>query len=61
MPLGGFWDWITGGTSGVEVVVGVVGSVMAAMLANPLLIFFFSASVLGVGIGVFKRLRRAAH
>ena len=47
--------------SGISDVVTVLGTAFTAMTANDLLVFFISASVLGVGIGVFKRLRRAAH
>jgi hypothetical protein len=47
--------------TGIADVVSVLGSAFGALTANPLLVFFISASVLGVGIGVFKRLRRAAH
>ena len=42
-------------------VISVVDSVFDAITSNPLLILFVSASVLTMGIGIFKRLKRAAH
>ena len=47
-------------TAAIGDVISVVDSVFAAITSNPLLVLFVSASVLGVGIKIFKKLRRAA-
>lgn len=47
--------------SGISTVTSVVSQVFSAITSNPLLVFFLSVSVLGAGIGVFMRLKNAAH
>lgn len=39
----------------------LVGDVFGMITANPLLCVFCAASLIGVGIGVFKRIKRAAR
>lgn len=50
-------DVVTGAISGV---VDVVGQIFTVMTGNPYLLFFMAAGLLGVGIGIFKQLKRAA-
>ena len=38
---------------------GMVTSVVTAITANPLLLFFAVLPVIGIGIGIFKRLKRS--
>ena len=47
-------------TAVTETVLPLVTSVFTAITANPLLVVFLGASLLGVGIGVFRRLRSVA-
>lgn len=42
-------------------VVSIVTQVFGVMTANPVLLFFLAASLLGVGISVFKRIKGAAR
>jgi len=51
---------MTAVTGAISEVVTVIGEVFTALTGNALLVFFLAASVLGVGIGMFKRLRGAA-
>lgn len=44
---------------GISDVTSVVTTSFSAMTSNALLVFFLSASVLGVGIRMFRKLRRA--
>lgn len=39
----------------------MVGDVFDMIVANPLLCVFCAASLIGVGINVFKRIKRAAR
>ena len=39
----------------------MVGEVFTMITGNPLLCVFVAASLIGVGIGVFKRIKRAAR
>jgi hypothetical protein len=41
--------------------IGLVGTVFTAMTGNALLELFLGASVVGVGISVFRRLKGAAR
>lgn len=47
-------------TGAIDTVVTVTGKAFDVMTSNPLITFFVAVSVLGAGIGVFKRLKRAA-
>ena len=40
-------------------VIGMVKDVCVAIVTNPLLLFFTVLSLVGIGIGIFKRLKRA--
>ena len=40
-------------------VFGLVGSVLTEITGTPILVFFLAASFIGVGIGIFKKLKRA--
>ena len=47
-------------TSATGTVTTVVGDTFEVMTSNPLLVFFLAAAVIGVGIVVFKQIRKAA-
>ena len=47
-------------TGAIADVVTVIGEVFTALTGNALLVFFLAAGLLGVGIGMFKKLRSAA-
>lgn len=38
----------------------LAGTCINAVLANPILLLFFSVSMIGVGLGVFKMMKRAS-
>ena len=46
-------------TSGVSTVVEIFGQIWSLMTGNPLIMVFIGASLLGVGVGVFRKLRSA--
>ena len=46
-------------TGAISNVVDVVGQVFTVMTGNAYLVFFMAAGLLGVGIGIFKRLKGA--
>lgn len=46
--------------TGISTVTDAIGTVFTAMTSNAYIVFFLSASVLGTGIGMFRKLRRAA-
>lgn len=48
-------------TGAISNVVDVVGQIFTVMTGNAYLVFFMSAGLLGVGIGIFKRLKGAAR
>lgn len=48
-------------TSAMSTLVDVMGKVWEVMVANPLLVVFLAASLLSVGISIFKRVKRAAR
>lgn len=45
----------------VSSVTTLIGDVFTAITSNPLLTFFVAAGILGVGIGMFRRLRSSAR
>ena len=45
-------------TSGVSTITEVVGSVWTLMTSNPLVMVFVGAGLLGVGIGIIRRLTK---
>lgn len=45
-------------TSGVSTVIDLVGQVWTLMLANPLIMVFVGAALLGVAIGILRRLTK---
>lgn len=45
-------------TSGVETITGLVSSVWTVMTGNPLVMAFVGASLLGVAIGVIRKLTK---
>lgn len=47
--------------TGISDVTTIVGSIFTLITGNPLLAVFVSASLVGVGIGVFKRAKGAAR
>lgn len=47
--------------AGASTVTEMVGEVFDMIVANPLLCVFCAASLIGVGISVFKRIKRAAR
>lgn len=47
-------------TGAISNVVDVVGQIFTVMTGNAYLVFFMAAGLLGVGIGIFKRLKSAA-
>lgn len=47
--------------AGVETVTELVTGVFDLITSNPLLVTFVAASLIGVAIGVFGKLRGAAH
>lgn len=48
-------------TSGLETVIDVFSKCWELMLANPLIMVFVGASLIGVGVGIFRKLRRATR
>lgn len=44
-------------TEAVTSIMGVVSTVMTTITGNPVLMTFFCASIVGVAIGIVKRLR----
>ena len=46
--------------SGMGTLVEVVGEVWSVMTGNPLLVVYLGASLFGVGIWIFKKVKRAA-
>ena len=42
-------------------ITAMVGDVFDMIVSNPLLCVFVAASLLSVGIGIFKRIKRAAR
>lgn len=48
-------------TSGIETVIAIFGQCWDLMLANPLIMVFVGASLIGVGVGVFRKLRSAVN
>ena len=51
-------DTILVGTSTLS---KLVGEVFTLMTANPLLTLFLAASLIGLGLGLFKKLKRTAR
>lgn len=48
-------------TSGVDTVVSVFGKVWDLIVGNQLMLVFVGASLLGIGLGLFRRVKRAAR
>lgn len=48
-------------TSEVDTVVSVFGKVWNLIVGNQLMLVFVGASLLGIGIGLFRRLKRAVR
>ncbi len=48
-------------TSGINTVIEVFGQCWDLMLANPLIMVFVGSSLIGVGIGVFRKLKRGVR
>ena len=46
-------------TSGLSTVIEVFGKCWELMLNNPLIMVFVGSSLIGVGVGIFRKLRRA--
>lgn len=44
---------------GISTVIDVFGQCWELMLSNPLIMVFVGSSLIGVGLGVFRKLRRA--
>lgn len=47
--------------AGTSTLTTLVGDVFTLMTANPLLTLFLASSVIGIGIGLFRRLRKASR
>ena len=47
--------------TGTETVITLVGNVFTLITSNPLLCVFAAVGLLGVGVGVFKMLKRASR
>lgn len=47
--------------AGTETLTKLVTNVFDLMVANPLLVLFLAASLIGLGIGLFRKLRGAAR
>ena len=45
-------------TSGVSTVTSVVGDVWTLMTGNPLIMVFVGAALLGVGVGIIRKLTK---
>jgi len=45
----------------VSDVTTLMGDLFTIMTSNPLMLFFLAASLVGVGIGVFKKIKGAAR
>lgn len=48
-------------TSGIPTVIEIFGQCWDLMLANPLIMVFVGTSLIGVGVGIFRKLRRATR
>ena len=48
-------------TSAMQSLTSVMASVYEIMVSNPLLVMFLGASLLGVGIRVFRKIKAAAR
>ena len=55
-------------TNAVDSVIGVIpklfelaGSCFNAIIENPILLLFFAAGMIGLGLGIFKKLKRTAR
>lgn len=48
-------------TSGLSTVTSVFGEVWSLMTGNPLIMVFVGASLIGVGVGVFRKLRKSVR
>lgn len=48
-------------TESIGTVISVVGKIFDVIVGNPYLVFLMAAGMLGVAIGVFKKLKRAAR
>lgn len=46
--------------AGLTDVFAVVGKVLTEMTSTPIMLFFLAASIVPVGIGLFKKLKKAA-
>lgn len=44
-----------------ETISSLVSSVFDMITANPLMVVFVAAGLIGTGIGVFKKVKKAAH
>ncbi len=58
MPANLLVDGETSITSGISTITEVVGSVWTLMTSNPLVMVFVGAGLLGVGIGIIRRLTK---
>lgn len=48
-------------TDNTSIISGLLSSVWTMMTANPLLVFFLVVALVGVGISLFRRLKRTAR
>lgn len=48
-------------TSGLSTVTSLFGEIWTLMTGNPLIMVFVAGSLVGVGIGVFRKLRKAVR
>lgn len=44
-------------TAAITSLTGVMTTVVSAITGNPVLVLFLSASVIGLGVGIFKKLK----
>lgn len=48
-------------TSGIDTVIEVFGQCWDLMLANPLIMVFVGSSLIGVGVGIFRKLKKGVR
>lgn len=48
-------------TGGVETVLSLATQTVEFMIGNPICLVFLAGSLVGIGVGVFKKIKKLAH